>query len=395
MENEEYRRQTIRNMRNIYEQADRTLVLDNWVLELPRSADIVAKTARLYLSNWQHRLWTFQEAALAQNLFIQFQDGPDTLEHLNDEAKKYQEIPSKLHCEFVEHMLPLIPYFSLEPFQPASLPDRFLITVNALGNRLTSKMSDETVCLSTIPALDSDKVLDLKKSGLLKGDELADQQMKTFLGEIGRFDQNIVFNDLPRLPIDGFRWAPRSYLGQFGGIYPDEPSAEFDYPGQLQEGNGGLRVYYPGIKFQSVGPHLREKIWVVDPYDFSYWCHVILHHDEFGQYLTWDFKSSYAIISSRALGDEPRRLDEAANRNKITTEGILGILEDEGFDTINYKCRATLEWPKESEAKTLVNKWETRLVGHNTNAFSDKDEGYPADFPVFGEWLTGRFWDLR
>lgn len=394
VDNEEYRRQTIRKMRNIYEYADRTLILDNWVLEIPLSANIVDKVARLYLSNWQHRLWTFQEAALAQNLFIQFQDGPDTLEHLNDEWKIYQDVPSKLHCEFVGKMLPLIPYFSLEEFQPFPLPERFQITVMALRSRLTSKITDETVCLSTILALDPQKVLNLKNSGL-KGDELADQQMKTFLTEIGRFDQNIIFNDLPRLPIDGFHWAPKSYLGQHGGIYTDEPSEEFDYPGQLQKDNGGLRVLFPGIQLQSVGPHLREKIWVVDAYDFDNWCRVILHPEECGRYLSWDSKSSYAILSSRALGDELRRSDKTENRNKITTEGILGIVEDERYSTIVYKCRVTLEWPKESEAAVLAKKWTKRLVGRNNVKFTDKDEECPTDFPVFGEWLSGQCWDVR
>jgi hypothetical protein len=55
----------------------------------------------------------------------------------------------------------------------------------------------------------------------------------------------------------------------------------------------------------------------------------------------------------------------------------------------------TLEWPEKPKAAVLAKKWKKQLIGRNNRMFSDKDEGYPADFPVFGEWLTGQCWDVR
>jgi hypothetical protein len=69
-------------MFSIYEEADGVLVLDSWIQELERSESIAEKAARLILCTWARRLWTMQEAVLAQNLFIQFKDGPDTLLNL-------------------------------------------------------------------------------------------------------------------------------------------------------------------------------------------------------------------------------------------------------------------------------------------------------------------------
>jgi hypothetical protein len=60
-----FRKQTIAQMRQIYEGADRVLVLDSWVEGLSVSSSVYDKTVRLYLSNWQHRLWTLQEGVMA------------------------------------------------------------------------------------------------------------------------------------------------------------------------------------------------------------------------------------------------------------------------------------------------------------------------------------------
>jgi hypothetical protein len=74
-DHKELRKQTISQMRRIYENADRVLVLDNWVEELSVSSSIYEKELRICLPNWQHRLWTLQEGVLAQQLCIQFRDG--------------------------------------------------------------------------------------------------------------------------------------------------------------------------------------------------------------------------------------------------------------------------------------------------------------------------------
>jgi hypothetical protein len=72
------RKEAIRQMAEIYRQGDRVLVLDSFILTLPRSADVVDKYLRIHLSTWHHRLWTMQEGQLASRLFFQFRDGAES-----------------------------------------------------------------------------------------------------------------------------------------------------------------------------------------------------------------------------------------------------------------------------------------------------------------------------
>ncbi len=64
----EDRHNGIRNMRHIYVAASAVLVLDSWILQIPSSAFLPDRYARLYQSEWIRRLWTYQEGALAKDL---------------------------------------------------------------------------------------------------------------------------------------------------------------------------------------------------------------------------------------------------------------------------------------------------------------------------------------
>lgn len=68
------RKAAILQMRKIYESAAIVLVLDSELRSHQLSSDLVETLARVVSSRWARRLWTFQEAALAQNLFFQFKD---------------------------------------------------------------------------------------------------------------------------------------------------------------------------------------------------------------------------------------------------------------------------------------------------------------------------------
>lgn len=115
VKDDEARKQAIRKMRNIYERVDRVLVLDSWTQALPRSADIIEKACRLYLSNWQSRLWTLQEGVLAHDLFIQFKDGPQSLESMQKDLGEAERSRSELryYCT-LGLTLYLVPLFALQ-----------------------------------------------------------------------------------------------------------------------------------------------------------------------------------------------------------------------------------------------------------------------------------------
>jgi len=80
------RRMAILQMRDIYEGADRVLVLDDRVQKLSlTNSPFCDRAVGLIISNWQSRIWTLQEGIMAQQLFIQFSDGVCTLRELQDE----------------------------------------------------------------------------------------------------------------------------------------------------------------------------------------------------------------------------------------------------------------------------------------------------------------------
>src|SRR3954454_8774778 len=77
-----HRKSAIRKMGDIYNKADRVLVLDSLIQEIPRSSGIIDKFACIHVSRWHHRLWTLQEAQLAGSLFFQFLDGAETFQDM-------------------------------------------------------------------------------------------------------------------------------------------------------------------------------------------------------------------------------------------------------------------------------------------------------------------------
>jgi hypothetical protein len=66
------------------------------VQSVPTTADISEKFSRLFLSNWQHRLWTCQEGIFARTLYFQFSDSQQKLAEFVEEA----ELRKDVFCTF-------------------------------------------------------------------------------------------------------------------------------------------------------------------------------------------------------------------------------------------------------------------------------------------------------
>jgi len=239
------RRKAIVQMREIYEQADRVLVLDDRVQQLSLSSPFCDRAVRVMLSNWQSRIWTLQEGIMAQQLFIQFSDGAMTLEELQEEEGRRQSgpktglsraaSPAFWHRVTVNVITLLSISFRFDKEEEEKKPDTFApdqlfaAIVPVAKNRRTSWREDETICLSALLRLDSGPLLDIhfkfpwdelrampEEQRLAEEKRVCEGRMKLFLCMIGRFGRSIIFSELPRLSGDGFRWAPSSFLGQSG-----------------------------------------------------------------------------------------------------------------------------------------------------------------------------------
>ncbi|KAM0818180.1 hypothetical protein AB5N19_03989 [Seiridium cardinale] len=88
------RRLAIQNMKAVYQNADKVLVLDTFLESSKLSANATENLMRIHSSSWMQRLWTFQEGILAQSLYFQFAQhdfvrGEDLLDDMMKDRKQY------------------------------------------------------------------------------------------------------------------------------------------------------------------------------------------------------------------------------------------------------------------------------------------------------------------
>lgn len=247
------RKDAIKMMAEIYRRADKVLVLDSFILSLPCSADVVEKYLRIHLSKWHHRLWTMQEGQLASNLFFQFDGGAESFSDMSYNERLRLNVcdpailssPLQLLC--TTELDAFYRYFEqARPDYGANITTRMRSCAKYLRSRQTSRYSDEPVCIANILGLASEEILKVK-------DPI--ERMATFYELVRDFDPRIIFHEHPRLPLEGFGWAPRSFLHQVpdliairqGGLHLDGQSLAT----KLIPGGGGLPIQFPG--FELVG----------------------------------------------------------------------------------------------------------------------------------------------
>ncbi|KAL3481689.1 hypothetical protein BJX99DRAFT_253216 [Aspergillus californicus] len=100
---------------------------------------------------------------------------------------------------------------------------RFDIITIPLSRRSTTRKSDETICLATLLDLDPQPLLRMitqkteKTNGTWEEKQAEDQRvsdlrMAAFVRMVYGFSPDFIFSPYPRLPLRGFRWAPRTYI---------------------------------------------------------------------------------------------------------------------------------------------------------------------------------------
>ena len=241
--------QALALMQETYKDAEHVLVFDSALENTDHtSLDYLEILARVLTSDWMRRLWTLQEAFLAQNLWVQFSREAINIDQLliehNEMDKRVEAI--MMHT-FTRNFV-----FSIRrrrALKPSS--HTFHIHTLALGiiGRSVTEPSDEPLCLSTILDLDKGNAISVARAPPEQRMKLLwDRWSKSTHGIPGR----IIFSDSPKLSSAGYRWAPSTLLrGSMPSIF-------------LPEGFGtgvlcpsGLKVHFPGILLSSI-PLSRE-----------------------------------------------------------------------------------------------------------------------------------------
>jgi hypothetical protein len=247
-------------MRYIYQEAAAVLVLDSWMCQIESKRPLPDRCLRVYQSNWQRRLWTFQEGCLAKHLYFQFSDKAQHHRELTAERIAFEEgmndngiyVPfcAASDNKVASHFTVVNQTVSRMANGQDSKENMWILYLplaDGLGHRQSTKISDETLCLSTILGLDPQPYLDLRGRDNEQDASLAERRMQIFLRQIRIFNSGLIFNSYPRLSRNGFRWAPQSLLGSRTsslGTVDDHLYGQLKKIGPMS----GLIVRYPGVK---------------------------------------------------------------------------------------------------------------------------------------------------
>jgi hypothetical protein len=223
-ESKSYKKLSIQSMREIYGESVAVLVIDPWLMSIPSTASVSEICYRIYASGWSRRLWTHQEGFLAREVYYQFQDKPLKLPDVDELAKDFQK---KMAYQGYPIGFPLQAsgktsfYYTtiktiVNGIQEGRIPqdNKWILyghLADSLGYRSTTNIDDELLCVASVIGSNVKTYAKLEVEKSRK--RTAELRMKTFLEEIGRFRQGIIFHNYKRLTIPGFRWAPVSMLG--------------------------------------------------------------------------------------------------------------------------------------------------------------------------------------
>jgi hypothetical protein len=347
--NKPYRKKAIAQMAEIYHCSVSVLVLNVWLQGLSIRSSIPDKVARIYVSNWLHRLWTVQESSMGDNLYIQFSDSAQSIDHIMEQCRTYGEgakkpkdwavyirSPERIEEASISYITALRG-FSRPGDAQASREARSLQLAHlsrAFAQRATSKMEDEAICASTLLSLDTAALLGIDDKDR---NVVAEKRIEEFWKQLRGVSKGFVFHHSPRLRKRGFRWAPQTLMGGRSGDFWrdfDKGVSEFEGP--------GLSVPYPGIVIDgAMMPPPKRTLTVQLRSEPSTYYSIELFPDKDG-YPEWRTHSRCAVIMFRSIF-----------AGSAWTDAILGIREDDDHDRYNEGYKIPLLF----QARARVKAW--------------------------------------
>ena len=195
----EYRKLAITRLAGVFREAKRVLVLDAGLQNSSKECSRLELATRMLCAGWMKRLWTFQEAVMADTtpncskIDVQFSEGC-----LEFNSLMGNNLRSLYHTESAVNAL----YSSFPQFQ--SKDKMFGFLARALEYRTTSKIEDEALCLASILGIDTKPIANAST---------AEQRVRTMYILMEQVPNSILFHRSTRLDLQGFRWAPATLLG--------------------------------------------------------------------------------------------------------------------------------------------------------------------------------------
>lgn len=369
------RKECIRSMRLIYQEATAVLVLDAWMQQVPLAAPAPVRSTHLYTSNWLRRLWTFQEGILNRKVYLRFRDSAQDFDRLLDDVHAWEAslrttlgthvhfpslavTKSSLYFNVIADMVQVV---ANGKENASDLQILYVPLFDCLGHRVTTRDLDETLCLSSILGMDPKPFNDIDLPPGTKLDaqgrvdpaaveDVVQRRMEAFLYALGEFNNGLLFCHYPRLSRDGVRWAPRSLMGHrtanlAQALHPDTETVSMRHVGA----HYGLAVQFagfflPGGALQE-GPGAGRFVVVFRP----------KHHRSGGEESARPAKRHYVVeMKSQEAQDMIREtaggrygiiLAEKPRDSRAKIAGMIGevVSEEEQYPIVRFKCCLTAE----------------------------------------------------
>ncbi|PYI07807.1 hypothetical protein BO78DRAFT_428660 [Aspergillus sclerotiicarbonarius CBS 121057] len=232
-------------MRQVYQDATAVLVLDSWLLSASCSQMHDAEMMMMiFAANWNRRLWTYPEGALARVLLFQFQDGICDL----DAVFKRHQMSLDITSSTTLWPCTEIKYRSLRGFRKIKAQkEAFAGIMSAMAFRSTSVAVDEALCLASLLDLDSRPLLAVNNP---------QARMELLWSMLDAVPATILLNIGTKLDKPGLRWAPQTLLLSPSKVHPETGEYhDFSNLGNLftvpmaKPTPRGLRVQLHGLVF--------------------------------------------------------------------------------------------------------------------------------------------------
>ncbi|GJJ11131.1 hypothetical protein Clacol_005362 [Clathrus columnatus] len=238
---DEQRKTLIIKMRQIYQEASAVLVLESQLQTVLSTLPLAERCVNFYATKWVRRLWTYQEGGLSKWLAFQFSDkslelhdvyaAPDLHAPKHRGASMISQRRQSVAFQFTTNVqlqfglvYSAMYHWGIEDNMNSMRWAAFLPIASSYSSRMTTRQSDEPLCLASVMHIDTTPLVRVKgPDGLKSSDKevrrradrvLTDQRMAILYRSVGKFQDLVIFSKYPRLPIEGFRWAPRTYLGE-------------------------------------------------------------------------------------------------------------------------------------------------------------------------------------
>jgi hypothetical protein len=239
----ELRSCAIDSMAYIFKNAAATIVLDLSLESLSsQGSPIEWKLAQVLLCTWNRRLWTLQESKLSRQLVFHFNDYLIRASELVSEANRARYMPFLHRC-----VQEINRFCTNDPLDIVSVS-------RMLSKRTSSRLTDEPLAIAPLFGLSTKSLHE--KDG--------DERWCEFWTLIKKVPEEIIFTMYPRVKIQGFGWAPRTFMHPFPDVFRIHESTDGGWSNTGKVTNFGLLgkfwiVWLPKTRYIDVDRYNRYQ----------------------------------------------------------------------------------------------------------------------------------------